>query len=301
MSDFRLHVGFFTHHKTVKLTRRLGVAGAWSFLHLLAFVAQNRPKGQLDGMDAEDIEIAAGWSGEPGRLVAELQAIGFLDDATGVLSIHDWEKHNPYAAHREERSLLAKRSVMVRWVINEIKRQGREKEVSDFKEWLSNREYSGESWEQILTEYNQNTGRIRSNSNGNTPPPSPLPLPYPSPKEEKDPSSPVGEERSYSTKSGKKLKGKQLEMFEAFWKAFDYKKGRAEAADAWLAIKVTPDLLGSILGAAMREAKDRPALVAAGRTPKMAQGWLSARRWEDEQGQVIQFAREPLRVQEADY
>lgn len=299
MSDFRLRVSFFVHHKTVKLTRRLGVAGGWSFLQLLAFAAQNRPKGRLEGMDAEDIEIAAGWNGESGRMVAELLEVGFLEDVAGVLAIHDWREHNPFAAHSEERSLLAKRSVMVRWVINELKRQGREKEVSGFKEWLSNREYRGESWEQVLTEYNQNTGRIRSNTKSNTPLPSPLP--YPSPKEEKDLSSPGGEEHSYRTKTGKTLKGKQLEMFEAFWETFGYKKGRAEAADAWLAIKVTPGLLESILDAATREAKDRPALVASGRTPKMAQGWLSARRWEDEQGQVVQFTREPVRIQEADY
>ena len=39
--------------------------------------------------------------------------------------------------------------------------------------------------------------------------------------------------KEYTTKSGKKLSGKALHQFEAFWKEFDYKKGKADAADIW--------------------------------------------------------------------
>lgn len=85
------------------------------------------------------------------------------------------------------------------------------------------------------------------------------------------------------TKKGRKLTGKRLIAFNEFWEAFDYKKGKAEAADAWHDIlNLTPTLAAEIVAAAGREAAVRPGQILNGKTPKMAQGWLTARRWEDE-------------------
>ena len=86
----------------------------------------------------------------------------------------------------------------------------------------------------------------------------------------------------YLTKKKRKLRGQQLAWFEQFWDAFDYKSGRAEAADAWLELKVTEAMREQIISAAKAEAANRPGLEAAGQTPKMAQGWLSGRRFEDD-------------------
>ena len=76
---------------------------------------------------------------------------------------------------------------------------------------------------------------------------------------------------------------KEYPGFEKFWEAFGYKKGKAESIDAWLEI---PELLDSIVDkickAAKIECQNRPVLIAEGRTPKMAQGWITGRRWEDE-------------------
>lgn len=86
----------------------------------------------------------------------------------------------------------------------------------------------------------------------------------------------------YLTKRGRKLSGWKLEGFNEFWKAFAYKKGRAEAADAWLNIpNLTQYQAGRIIDAAAKEAKSRRELIARGQTPKWAQGWITARRWED--------------------
>lgn len=85
------------------------------------------------------------------------------------------------------------------------------------------------------------------------------------------------------TKRKRKLNGKRWEAFQQFWDAFGYKKGKREAADAWLDIpELTNSLLEKIIRAAGQEAARRPKLVADGKTPKMAQGWISAMRWEDE-------------------
>jgi hypothetical protein len=41
-----------------------------------------------------------------------------------------------------------------------------------------------------------------------------------------------------------------LEAFKAFWQAFAYKKGRAEAIDAWLDIpKLTNEIVRQIISA----------------------------------------------------
>ncbi|MFI0458550.1 MAG: hypothetical protein ACH254_13190, partial [Candidatus Thiodiazotropha endolucinida] len=49
----------------------------------------------------------------------------------------------------------------------------------------------------------------------------------------------VGSGGFYITKRKRRLKGQQLEWFNQFWETFNFKKGRAEAADAWLNLKIT--------------------------------------------------------------
>lgn len=96
-------------------------------------------------------------------------------------------------------------------------------------------------------------------------------------------------EEFYLTKKGRELKGRELRAFNVFMKFFDYRKGKAEAADAWFDIpQKTDELINKIISAAGREAAARPQLVASGKTPKMAQGWLSGRRWEDDPPPLLQ-------------
>lgn len=90
-------------------------------------------------------------------------------------------------------------------------------------------------------------------------------------------------EDAYKTKKGRWLTGKRLQQFNRFWTAFAYQKGKAEAADAFLDVHgFNDELLEVIVTAATAEAASRTAALAQGKTPKMAQGWLSGRRWEDE-------------------
>lgn len=81
----------------------------------------------------------------------------------------------------------------------------------------------------------------------------------------------------FLTAKKKKLSGKKLEWFESFWVAFDFKHGKAAAADSWLVIPAMDEaLVENIIAGAHREAATR------GDKPKWAQGWLTERRWEDE-------------------
>lgn len=85
------------------------------------------------------------------------------------------------------------------------------------------------------------------------------------------------------TKRGRLLKGWSLIAFMRFWKTFAWMHGRAEAADAWLDIPdLTPQLAEHIIACAAVERDNRSQAIASGRTPKWAQGWLTARRFDDE-------------------
>jgi hypothetical protein len=95
-------------------------------------------------------------------------------------------------------------------------------------------------------------------------------------------------EQFYLTKKKRKLTGKRLETFNKFWEVFNYRRGKAEAADAWLDIPtLTDSIVSDILLGAKAEAMARQRLIDSGRTPKMAQGWITARRWEDDLGQKM--------------
>lgn len=102
-TDIRISVDFPTHHKTLKLIRRLGDSAPWALVRLWLYVAKYCPDGILVGMDHEDIEIAAGWNGEEDKFVPALVDIRWLDLTDGVLSCHDWSEHNPWASESEVR------------------------------------------------------------------------------------------------------------------------------------------------------------------------------------------------------
>jgi len=112
------------------------------------------------------------------------------------------------------------------------------------------------------------------------------PNPNPNPKEESIPQNEFAgdnQEEFYLTKKKRKLKGKRLITFNRFWKSFGYKKGKADAADSWYDIpQLTDGLVNEICEAAKVEANIRGKLISEGRTPIFPQGWLTARRWEDE-------------------
>lgn len=102
-------------------------------------------------------------------------------------------------------------------------------------------------------------------------------------KPEQPKTAEVSDGQCFLTRKKRKLTGKRLAAFERFWEAFADKRGKAEAADAWLDIpSLTDAIVLDIINGAKGYAKRRHDLLAIGQTPKMAQGWISGRRWEDE-------------------
>ena len=157
-TDIRLLASFPNHPKTIKLTRRLGPQGPLSFIYLLIHVAQHKPSGRLEGMDVDDIEIAAAWTGGKGEFVAALLDIGFLDEDGSCYVIHDWLEHNPYAAHAPERSAKAKRAAEARWTKEDANRCSEQS-----------------------SKHNQ-AMPVASHSNAPSPNPNPNPVPKPAPE-----------------------------------------------------------------------------------------------------------------------
>jgi len=99
-------------------------------------------------------------------------------------------------------------------------------------------------------------------------------------------------ESYYMTKRKRILRGKELKRFNTFWENFDYKKNKSEAADEWIDIpNLTEDLAERIYQSAKSESKLRPDLEISGKTPKMASGWLAARRWEDDYEPTQKFKK----------
>jgi len=89
----------------------------------------------------------------------------------------------------------------------------------------------------------------------------------------------------------------RLEDFERFWGIFGDKRGREKAWAAWKKISgYKPDLVESILSGAKKYTEQRPSLLAKNGTPKMAQGWLTDKRWEDEvvSAQTVMAKKNPL-------
>ena len=113
-TDIRLSVGFWQHPKTKKTVKRLGLEGVRSLQVLWLWAAQNRPDGNLSGMDEEAIELAADWQGEEGLFFSTCAGM-WIDQTEAGYALHDWAEHNPWQAEAEARSEAAKKAAAARW------------------------------------------------------------------------------------------------------------------------------------------------------------------------------------------
>jgi hypothetical protein len=72
-----------------------------------------------------------------------------------------------------------------------------------------------------------------------------------------------------------------LAAFDLFWVAFNYKAGKDRAAARWLQMgEQSKQVYDQIIAAAKRAAAQRKNL-PEGQVAKMAEGWLTERRWQD--------------------
>ncbi|MCI2243813.1 hypothetical protein L3067_04220 [Xanthomonas sp. PPL568] len=180
-TDARLSVGLPGHPKTKKLIRRLGSSAGWSLVCLILWARANRADGDLTGMSAEDIELAADWAGENDALVRELASVGFLDGAEGEYRLHDWAEHQPWSAGSEARAERAKWSALCR-------RHGREEAARLMPEYaarLASSTDSSASSSADPANSREVAGDVPAKpEKAPAPSPSPSPIPSPSPRAE---------------------------------------------------------------------------------------------------------------------
>ena len=157
--DIRLKVTFPNHKKTIKLIHLAGHEAFYSLVQLWCYVAQNHPKGILKDYDKDDLEIVSKWTGLRGLFAKSVtkKEIGFVNKIKNGFEINDWEEHNPYVFHADERSEKARKAAKARW-----------------KPTDSNSSRDANSMPQAMPQAQA--------SNAPSPNPSPLPSPPPKPK-----------------------------------------------------------------------------------------------------------------------
>jgi len=193
-TDIRLSTTCFGHTKIIKLERRLGAEGVLSLIRLWVYTAQNREKGVLHDMTEEDIAIAAGWKEDETKFIETLCSLRLLDKDEWY-SIHNWRKHNTYAAFNEVRSEAGRKAAAARW--------GKDEKNADRMQNDADR---------MQNDADRNANRIKTDA----PVPVPVPVPVPDPSPDPDPSpSPdpdpsqetaAVDESVYAEKSGKRKK-----------------------------------------------------------------------------------------------
>ena len=202
-SDIRLSVDFFSHPKTIKLIRRLGADGVLCLQRLWLFAAKHRVDGKFIDMDAEEMEIAAGWSNDclTNRSTVVNGVVGFvdtlvelrwLDVVDGVYELHGWLDNNGYAASADDRSDKSRFSRMAKThpqIYADLKAKGFSAISSDYYKKLTTPvRVSIPSAEEEALHFEANNidpGVNEPLNESLTNRSSPLPSPLPSPKEKK--------------------------------------------------------------------------------------------------------------------
>jgi len=170
-TDIRIDCNFRTNPKTKKLKRRGGLEMVDCLIALWIWSAQNRPCGNLSGLDEEDIELAADWNGEQGVFYRTLVDLGWLDESESGCELHDWHEHQPWVAQGEERSNKARLSRLAR------------KNPDKYKE-LAEKGITGVTKDEFYcytTAQRPYNDQYKKTAFFSTPAPAPAPVPAPTP------------------------------------------------------------------------------------------------------------------------
>lgn len=191
MSDLRISLTLPDHPKVVKLIRLCGEMAFRCLIRLWTRAASDKPDGVLSGWDLDDIEIAAGWTGEPGQFAQALLQLRFLDEMSGVYCLHDWAEHNPWVAGAGSRSDQARLKALTRWnpqLAKELKKHGIT--AISAEEYQCLMDFSGTPKDAIKTlkkcqkmhkHADSNATALQEHCTSNAPNPIPIPSPNPIP------------------------------------------------------------------------------------------------------------------------
>ena len=285
--DIRLSTNFWRHPKTVKLIRKGGLDAVRSLQILWCFCAQERTDGLLHGMDADDIEIAADWQGEPGKFVELLLSGGWMEcslgcSGEGTYALHGWEERQAYVSKAESRREQARAAAETRW---RNKRGMRQEKPDDAASNAAVCDQHAAS----------NAGSMNQHMPNHAERNAPIPIPDPIPDPDIPPLTPpqggaCGEEGEKPSSAGRDAPAKtdapskghpEWRAFLSCWELWPVKQGQEEAWREWMRLHGNGTLAPSYV---IREAI--AAMIASdsrwrrGKVPRMAK-WLHGKGWED--------------------
>jgi hypothetical protein len=94
VSYINVDLDYFDHPKTKRLVGLLGVGAELLPIRLWAYTGKYHPRtGIITGYAPQEVEIFVGWKGKPGKMVAALLKVGFVElvGTPKCLKIHDWK------------------------------------------------------------------------------------------------------------------------------------------------------------------------------------------------------------------
>lgn len=271
-TDIRLSTGFWSHPKTRKLVKRLGLEGVRSLQILWLWAAQEKPDGNLAGIDWEDIELAADWQGEERAFFDHCLGV-WIDEVEGGYVLHDWAEHNPWQAEAASRSAQARKNATAGW------EKRRAKQPQDFG-----------NADLMPPQCDGNAPAKQPQDFGNAPSPSPFPKdiktpPLPPASGGKDDagsySCPENGEKAQSSRKAR-ASPPYTQDFEAFWQAYPRKVGKDAAFRVWKRKQhelPPPAELAAILA---RQCHCEQWQRDGGQYIPHPATWLNQGRWQDE-------------------
>jgi len=123
-NDFRITVGFTNHLKIKRLIGRHGCESLVGLIRLWEYAAQTESMdGTFDDMTSADISMIAEINDD--AFGDNLVALNLLEFAVAGYRIHNWAKHNPWAAGSSKRSEKARDAANKRWLKEDKIKQGK--------------------------------------------------------------------------------------------------------------------------------------------------------------------------------
>jgi hypothetical protein len=119
----RVHCGYWTHRKTLRLVALLGPEAVCIPIRLWCYAAQNQPDGDFSKYLAEELALLLGYQACAQALLEALHKAGFLEG----MRVHGWDEHNAYHQTFSERARTAARA---RWDKKGKERKGKETSIA---------------------------------------------------------------------------------------------------------------------------------------------------------------------------
>lgn len=162
MAWIELHQSLTTHKKTRRLARKLGLGVPegipQTIGHLCLFwlwCVDGTEDGSLEGLDAQDIADAAGWTGEPEVFLGAMVEAEFIEKkADGTLEIHDWNDYIGKLIKSREESREKERLRKQKY------RQQRRTEPAEDYSLELNVEEMDQGWMEVAKTYESNIGLL---------------------------------------------------------------------------------------------------------------------------------------------